>query len=144
MPNVLKALAILSSVTLLDAGTRWHARMSHSQRRCRLVPRVRDGQGPASSAPTRSPTPQERAAQSTADKLRAGTFAGPAATVVTSAQLEQLLVEMRRAREASDKLLAETKKAARAAALRFGIEHSEDDEFAFNYRGGGAPLTFAP
>jgi hypothetical protein len=53
--------------------------------------------------------------------------------LATAAQLDALLVETRLAREATDKLLAETKRAARGAVLRWAIEHAEMHEFAFNY-----------
>ena len=81
-------------------------------------------------------TARKQAAQSAADKLHAGTFAGPAdvkTTVTTTAQIDQLLVETRRAREATEKLLTATEKAARVATLRWAIENVDMHEFPFKY-----------
>lgn len=76
---------------------------------------------------------RKKLAQSAADKLQAGTLAraGSAAAAQT-AQINELLVETRLAREATEKLLAVTEKAARDAALRWGIENAE--VFEFNYK----------
>lgn len=137
---MLNALAILSSVALLVAGRSHHAlarsHVAASSPRAVVMAMARSSPTPeqrAAQSAADKRTAQKQRAQSAADKVHAGTLAGSSAAVVNSAQIEQLLVEVRRAREASEKLLAETKTAARAAALRFGIEHSEDDEFDFTY-----------
>lgn len=75
---------------------------------------------------------QKQLAQSAADKLQVGTLAGPAA-VTNAAQINELLVEMCHARKALEGILAETKKAARVASLRWGIEHAEMHEFISLY-----------
>jgi hypothetical protein len=91
-------------------------------------------------------TARKQLAQSAADKLQAGTLTGPTAFTNT-AQIKELLVELRLARSAIETLLAETKEmargtagtqeplaqatAARIAALRQGINNAEANEFEF-------------